>query len=205
MSVSEADGIKIHPSNHPSYPAASDFYLHLRKSNIPVAHHTPIMADIMIRKRKRMRSKEVKALADELEALFGVPLFSEADGVDLAESSDYQLIFVKSDILGLIYDGKPFLTIRGILKYRPQKRSVTVDMGAVPFVTNGADVMGPGILDADPDIAEGDMVWIKDAKNGAPLAIGVALRSAQDLASKQPGKAIKTIHFVGDKLWKTGE
>ena len=59
------------------------------------------MADIMIRKRKRMRSKEVKALAKELEDVMGVPVFSEEDGVDMAESTDYNLIFVKSDILGL--------------------------------------------------------------------------------------------------------
>lgn len=152
-----------------------------------------------------MRDKDVKALAQQIEEVCGVPVFTPADGVDMAESSDFDVVFVKGDILALVKDGKPFLTVRGILKYRPESRYVTVDMGAVQFVTNGADVMGPGILDADPDIAEGDMVWIKDAKNGAPLAIGVALRSAQDLASKQPGKAIKTIHFVGDKLWKTGE
>ena len=164
-----------------------------------------IMADIMIRKRKRMRSKEVKALAGEMEGIFGVPLFTEEDGVDMAESSDFDLIFVKGDILGIVREGKPFLTIRGILKYRPDRRAVTVDMGAVPFVTNGADVMGPGITDADPDIAEGDMVWIRDCRNGAPLAIGVALRSGAEMSSKAPGKAIKTIHFVGDKLWKTGE
>lgn len=163
------------------------------------------MADIMIRKRKRMRAKEVKALAKELEDVMGVPVFSEEDGVDMAESSDFDLIFVRGDILGLVADGKPFLTVRGILKYRPERRAVTVDMGAVPYVTNGADVMGPGITAADPDIAEGDLVWIRDARNGAPLAIGISLRPAADLESKAPGKAIKTIHYVGDKLWKTGE
>ena len=156
------------------------------------------MADIMIRKRKRMRSKEVKALAKELEETMGVPVFSEEDGVDMAESSDFDLIFVKSDILGLVYEGKPFLTIRGILKYRPDRRAVTVDMGAVPYVTNGADVMGPGITAADPEIAEGDLVWIRDARNGAPLAIGVSMRSGEELSSKAGGKAIKTIHYVGE-------
>ena len=163
------------------------------------------MADIMIRKRKRMRSKEVKALAAELEAALGIPVFDEDDAVDMAESSDFNVIFVGPDILGIVYDGKAFLTVRGILKYRPEKRAVTVDMGAVPFVINGADIMGPGITDADPDIQEGDLVWIRDVKNGQPLAIGMALRSGEALASKQPGKAIKSIHFVGDKLWKTGE
>lgn len=163
------------------------------------------MADIMIRKRKRMRDKDVKVLAQQIEDVVGVPVFVPADGVDMAESSDFDLVFVKGDILAIVADGKPFLTIRGILKYRPVKRFVTVDMGAVPFVTNGADVMGPGITECDPDIAEGDLVWVRDARNGAPLAVGVALRPAEDLAGKKPGKAVKTIHFVGDRLWKTGE
>lgn len=163
------------------------------------------MADIMIRKRKRMRDKDVKALAQQIEDVCGVPVFTPADGVDMAESADFDVVFVKGDILALVKDGKPFLTVRGILKYRPEKCFVTVDMGAVPFVTNGADVMGPGITEADPEIAEGDLVWIRDSRNGAPLAVGVALRSGADLSAKQPGKAVKTIHFVGDRLWKTGE
>lgn len=163
------------------------------------------MADIMIRKRKRMREKEIKALSKELQETLGSLVFDERDAVDMAESSDYNVIFVGQDILGIVYEEKPFLTVRGILKYRPVNRSVTVDMGAVPFVTNGADVMGPGITDADPNIVEGDMVWIKDVKNGAPLAIGMSMRSGADLQAKSGGKAIKTIHYVGDKLWKSGE
>lgn len=163
------------------------------------------MADIMIRKRKRMREKEVKALKGQFSEIFGVETFTEKDAVDMAESSEYDLIFVNNDILGLVYEGSPFLTVRGLLKYRPSARSVTVDMGAVPYVTNGADIMGPGIVDCDPSIKEGDIVWIKDVKNGAPLAVGCSLRSADALKAKEKGKAIKMLHYVGDKLWKTGE
>ena len=163
------------------------------------------MADIMIRKRKRMRVKEVKALSREMEEIFGTPVFTEDDAVDIAESAGFSLIFVGGDILGLVADGKPFLTIRGVMKYKPEKRYVTVDMGAVPYVANGADIMGPGIVESDPEIKEGDLVWIRDIKNRAPLAVGIALRPAEEMVSKEPGKAIKTIHFVGDKLWKTGE
>lgn len=163
------------------------------------------MSDIMIRKRKRMRAKEIKAMSQSLESILDVPVFGEDDAVDLAESSEYNVVFVGGDILAIVVDGDPFLTVRGILKYRPQRRFVTVDMGAVPFVTNGADVMGPGIVDADPGISEGDMVWIRDIKNGAPLAIGRSLRASEELMSKAGGKAIKTIHYAGDKLWKSGE
>ena len=163
------------------------------------------MSDIMIRKRKRMRSKEIKSLSQKLEGMLGVPVFGESDAVDMAESSDFNVVFVGADILAVVVDGDPFLTVRGILKYKPVKRYVTVDMGAVPFVTNGADVMGPGIVDADPDIAEGDLVWIRDVKNQVPLAIGRSSRTGEALMKKEGGKAIKTIHYAGDKLWKTGE
>ncbi len=163
------------------------------------------MAEIRIRKRKRMRSKDIKVLSETIEAEMGVPVFTENDPVDLAEGPEFNLIFVGNDILGLVYDEKPFLTIRGIQKYKPQRRYVTVDMGAVRFVTNGADVMGPGITEADDDIKEGDLVWIRDEKNKVPLAIGVALRDTAGIRSKEKGKAIQMLHFVGDKLWKAGE
>ena len=163
------------------------------------------MADIRIKKRKRMREKEVKALAAQLTDIFGVEVFTEKDAVDIAESTDFDLIFVNNDILGIIYEDRPFLTVRGILKYKPERRAVTVDMGAVPYVTNGADVMGPGIVDADQSISEGDLVWIRDIKNKVPLAVGVALRDGAGLAAKEKGKAIRTLHNVGDKLWKSGE
>jgi len=163
------------------------------------------MADIRIRKRKRMRAKEIKALSVQLEEAAGVPVFGEDDAVDSAESSDFDLIFVGNDILGIMIEGVPFLSVRGVIKYRPSKRFVTVDMGAVPFITNGADCMGPGIVDADMDIAAGEMVWIRDVKNNMPLAIGISERSGSELMEKKGGKAIKTIHFVGDKLWKSGE
>lgn len=163
------------------------------------------MAEIRIRKRKRLRNKEVKALSEEISAAAGVPVFGEDDAVDRAESPDFDLLFVGNDILGLILDGKAFLTLRGVLRYEPIKRFVTVDMGAVPFIANGADCMGPGIVEADPEIAEGDFVWIRDIKNRRPLAVGISLRSGTDLVNKLPGKAIRTLNTVGDKLWKAGE
>ncbi len=163
------------------------------------------MADIRIRKRKRMRSKEIKAFSSELEEILGVPVFTEDDPVDSAESTDFDLLFVGSDILGIVLDGRPFLTVRGVIRYKPTKRYVTVDRGAVPFITNGADCMGPGIVEADASISAGDLVWIRDEKNKVPLAIGISERSGAELMRKGPGKAVKNIHNVGDKLWKTGE
>lgn len=125
--------------------------------------------------------------------------------MDRAESTEFDVLFINNQVQGIIYQGKAFLTVRGLLKHPASKAYVVVDMGAVPFVTKGADVMGPGIVDADPAIAPGDLVWIKDVKNGRPLAIGEALISGDQMRTRSPGKAINSIHHVADKLWKVDE
>jgi predicted RNA-binding protein (TIGR00451 family) len=75
----------------------------------------------------------------------------------------------------------------------------------VPFVTKGADVMGPGIVDADPEIKVGDLVWVREMKFSKALAIGEALANGDEMLAKKPGKLVKSIAYVGDKLWKYGE
>lgn len=163
------------------------------------------MSELRVRKRHRLREKEIKTLSEELEGRLGTSAFQPGDAVDRAESTEYDIIFVNNIAMAIVYQGKTFLTVRGLLKYRPTKAFVTVDMGAVPYVTKGADVMGPGIVDADASVQPGDLVWVRDIKNGVPLAIGEALVSGGQMKEKSPGKAIKSIHFVADKLWKLNE
>jgi len=163
------------------------------------------MSELRVRKRKRLREKEVRALSEEISSKVGVPVFSLDDTVDQAESSDMGLVYVNGEIDAFILQGKAFLTVRGLLKYPATKSFVTVDMGAIRFVINGADIMGPGIVEADVTLQPGDMVWVRDEKNKKPLAVGLALVTGSEMAAKKPGKAIKSILFVGDKLWKLEE
>lgn len=163
------------------------------------------MSELRVRKRGRMREKEIKSMSEAISAMVGCEVFTTKDTVDMAESSEFNVVFVNNEILALVIQGRPFLTVRGLLKYKPTKRYVTVDMGAVPYVTKGADVMGPGIVDADPGIQPGDFVWARDMKFLKALAIGEALVTGEEMAQKKPGKALKSIAFVGDKLWKYGE
>ncbi|MBF26703.1 MAG: RNA-binding protein [Euryarchaeota archaeon] len=93
-------------------------------------------------------------------------------------------------------------TIRGVLAWNIEKSWAAVDHGAIPFLMNGADCMGAGIHLADPDIEPGDLMWIKDQQHGKPLAIGMALVSGNEMIKMTKGKAIKTIHWVGDELWE---
>jgi PUA-domain protein len=163
------------------------------------------MSEVRLRKRHRLRQKEIVSLASSIDSALGTKSFTEKDVVDMAEGPDYDVIFVDGKMLGFVPDGIPFLTVRGLLRYGASRRFVTVDMGAVRFVYNGADVMGPGIVGCDATIAPGDLVWVRDANNLKPLAVGKAVYGGDAMSAKTKGKAVQSIHHVGDKLWELDE
>jgi len=163
------------------------------------------LTDLRLRKRHRLRQKEITSIADRIDESLGTRSFTVDDVVDMAEGPDYRVVYVNGKILAFLPDDVPFLTVRGLLNYPSTKRFVTVDMGAVKFVYNGADVMGPGIVDVDPGIRAGDLVWVRDIKNSRPLAVGRALMDAAAMRGKEKGKAVASILHVGDKLWQVDE
>ncbi len=114
---------------------------------------------------------------------------------------EYSLILVDGKPLLFEIEGQLFPTVRGALEMELNKRTVTVDKGAIRFVSNGADIMAPGIVEADPEIKEGDLVIIVEESHRKPLAIGKALMNGPQMVEADSGKAIKSITHVGDKLW----
>ncbi len=75
-------------------------------------------------------------------------------------------------------------------------------MGAVKFVTSGADIMRPGIVHIDEGITKDDAVAIVDQTHKKPLAVGIALHSSEEMQKVSSGKVVKNIHYVGDWIWK---
>lgn len=160
---------------------------------------------LRIHRRRRLRRKEIAAYAEAIAAGLGIDPFRDRDDIDLAEAGDWRLLLVDNQVQGLVLGDRPFLTVRGLLAHPASKRFVTVDMGAVRFIYNGADVMAPGIVDADPAIQVGDLVWVRDERNLRPLAIGEALLLGPEMVASKQGKAVRSIHHVGDLLWKLDE
>lgn len=80
--------------------------------------------------------------------------------------------------------------------------SVIVDMGAVPHISNGADIMRPGIVAIDGRFKKGDLVLVRDERFKKPLAIGIAIENSEDLVKMEKGKVVKNIHHVDDKIWR---
>ncbi|MFC6731584.1 MULTISPECIES: RNA-binding protein [unclassified Haladaptatus] len=153
-----------------------------------------------VKSRHHLRSDEVTKIKQALSAELGVDL--DADSFELVEFKDsaFDLILVDGDATVGRLDGRPFLTVRGANDFPPERNVVTVDAGAVSFVSDGADVMRPGIVEADETIDEGDIVAIAEETHGKVLAIGKALTDGADMVGDS-GKVVKSIHFVGDELY----
>jgi len=138
--------------------------------------------------------RKIKPLMEDPSALKGVPL-------EIAETDlKFDLIFIKGKPLLMSFEGQAFFTVRGALELLPHKMLVVVDSGAVKYIVNGADVMCPGIVDADPEIEPGDLVVVIEEKHKKPLAIGKALLSGSDMGGEK-GKAVRSLHHVGDEVW----
>lgn len=162
-----------------------------------------VMSELRIRRRTRLKTKQARALRDELTGVFGdLDLWPESAAVEVGEVPDLEVIVVDGVVHGLRDASGPFLSVRGLLMYRPPTRWATVDMGAVRHVHNGADVMAPGITEADPGLQVGDWVWIRDERNRQPLAVGKCLIPGVEMGPADKGKAIASVHFLGDKLWE---
>ena len=109
-----------------------------------------------------------------------------------------------------IFNGKPLLAkldseLFPTLAFEevfPFISRIVVDMGAVPYVCKGADVMAPGVVSVKGEFKENDLLLVVDERHGKPLAIGVALFNSQTMKNMKHGKIVKNVHHVGDKLWK---
>ncbi len=79
--------------------------------------------------------------------------------------------------------------------------TVTVDMGAVPHVVGGADVMAPGVRSVRGDFQAGQFLVVVDEKHGKRLAVGKALLDSDNMRATKKGRVVENVHWVGDAVW----
>ena len=154
-----------------------------------------------VRSRHHLRSDAVRELQESIASTFGVAV--EGDSFELVEieGSAFDLVLVDGEPLVCYVDDEPVLTVRGANAFPPETGVVTVDAGAVSFVSDGADVMRPGIVDASEEIEPGDLVAVVEETHGKALAIGRSRVAGDDLLGES-GKVVDSIHHVGDDLYE---
>ncbi|HEX9677430.1 PUA domain-containing protein [Nitrososphaera sp.] len=106
-------------------------------------------------------------------------------------SDEFTAVQVKDEIV-------PFLGRPESLAHFP---TVTVDMGAVKFVCNGAKVLRPGIVEFG-QFKKGDIVVVKDQSHGKMLAVGMALEDSESAKAMAKGYVVDNLHYISDKIWE---
>lgn len=149
-------------------------------------------------KRRVLGRKDADTIREEAKSFLRAVDFKT---MSRAELEDGTIVYLFDGIIRLARkDGVliPSLTNPGIVNLP----SVIVDMGAIPYVCNGADVMAPGIEEIKDNFEEGDLVVIRDVNHGKALSVGLSMVSSEEMRGMRKGKAVRNLHYVGDRLWK---
>jgi len=93
----------------------------------------------------------------------------------------------------------PHLTQHDLLNHFA---SVQVDMNAVKFVCNGANIMRPGITDFTT-FKESEIVLVKDQIHKKELAVCISLVDDVNGRKMERGIVLNNIHYIGDVYWET--
>ena len=156
---------------------------------------------VKIKNKHILKKKEIKNFFSEVRKIFSFDIQEFFFKVESGFFDNVKIIFIDDDPCFMKMDNMLFFTVKGILKFKPNDKFVVVDMGAVQFITSGADLMAPGIVNADKNINVDDQVWICDENHKRPLAIGIAIMNGEEMIKENKGKSVKIFHFVGDKFW----
>ena len=130
----------------------------------------------------------------ELPRLKNLRVHQIAEGVQLMEGLGLKALRMGDAIL-------PFLSETAILAKFP---SVVVDMGAVRFMCNGANVMRPGIT-SHSEFSRGDIVCIVEESRHKFLAVGRALVDSSEVDGMERGEVVKNLHYISDRFWETAK
>ena len=154
-----------------------------------------------VKSRHHLRADAIDEITTALADQLGVEMDADTFETIDFEDADWEVVLVDGAPLVLYVDEEPFLTVKGANEYPPERNVVTVDAGAISFVSDGADVMRPGITEADDSIAAGDLVVIEEETHGKALAVGRAKTDGSDMVGDS-GKVVESIHHVGDELFE---
>jgi len=151
--------------------------------------------------RSTLSKREIKELIPLISSFISI---SPKQKVELVTEDKYKMLYIDDSGLFFEFEGRWLPLLRHIIsgEIKVPYKHITVDMGAIKFVANGADIMRPGITQIEEGIAAGDPVLITDEKHGKTLALGVAMLDTEAMRAASGGKVIKNAHAAGDRLWE---
>ena len=160
-----------------------------------------------IKQRHFINKTQIRELKEEIlpqyDEKFLTQIFPKKCKIELILTEDGDTLYAVNNILKLWKSKEGYIPVLTLLLNKQViLKTVVVDMGAIRFVTNGADVMRPGITKIEPNIKKNDIIQIVDETHSRALAVGKALFDAHAMESKTSGKVIKNLHTIKDNVWK---
>ncbi|MCC7570470.1 DUF1947 domain-containing protein [Candidatus Micrarchaeota archaeon] len=151
---------------------------------------------------KLLKGSDIKKYIKQIDNIYGLVEFTKKDKVEECEIKNLRILKINN---------KPHFILKNLTiptlnlivsnpRYTLPK--VTVDMGAIPYVIKGSDVMRPGITKMEK-FDKDSYILIVDENHDKPLAIGKTLFSSEEIEKMEKGKVIETIHYIGDEVWNS--
>lgn len=161
---------------------------------------------MQIKSRNIISKKDKRDLQEYLITRFGdsaSEMIQKSFIIESAKTDEGLFYLNNGKIWFFIYD-KEFLPSIHCLRESSLKLSkVIVDIGAIRFVTNGADIMAPGVVFFDETIEEGTIVAIHEEKANTIIGVGLSLINSKDFEKTKKGKIVKNIHYLTDSIWES--
>jgi PUA domain protein len=129
-------------------------------------------------------------------------MFGSKPHVEVIETQKDRIYVVKGHALIAESDVNTFPTLL-FEEYVSRLPKVVVDMGAVPYVCNKADIMGPGVVEIQGKFEPKSLVTVVDVKNRKPIAVAESLYDSETAATTKKGKLFRNLHCIGDEIWAT--
>ncbi|MDH5794620.1 MAG: DUF1947 domain-containing protein [Candidatus Bathyarchaeota archaeon] len=155
-------------------------------------------------RRYFIRKKERKSLLQEISEKLEIDaeqVFGSKPQIEVIETAKHNIFFINGLPLfaKLGEDLFPTLYFKDHLSLMPK---IIVNMGAVPHVCNGADIMAPGIVEIQGEFEKESLVLVLDERNRRPIAIARSLFDSEPAKTLKKGRILRNLHCVGDVIWQ---
>ena len=146
---------------------------------------------------RRDSAETISKIESSLGLTLNLPRSAQAQCSEPGEGA----VFVVLDGFEFVQSGEtyfPYLGSQATLDLFPQ---AFVDVGAIKFLLNGADVMRPGMRKFDDWGPAGKMVVVREEKKGRAIAVGPSTVTGTEAQGMARGGCIRNVHHLGDKYW----
>ena len=163
------------------------------------------MVELTIKKRHAIKKSQLASLMQKLTdtigsdaALYNAPM------IEIAETaSKFNIYIIDKKPLIMEQDTWAFPTLRGAVLRPFSGHRIVVDMGAVPYMINGAVVLRPGIISVTDDVVVRNPALVVYESRDTPLGYVTARYNAAGIIARADGEAVIDIDSARDGVWTT--